>query len=74
MGSRFVWGPGVNQHGLPKREKQELTDQDEHVPQDNSQVQRWKNNNNIDLVSRDVDLVLDIQILKGMDHDCITCK
>lgn len=37
MGSRFVWGADVNQHGLPKKEQQELIDQDEHLPQDNSQ-------------------------------------
>lgn len=43
--SRFVWEAGVNQHGLPKREQQELTDQDEHLPQANSQVQKRKNNN-----------------------------
>lgn len=27
--SRFVGGSGINQHGLPKREQQELIDQDE---------------------------------------------
>lgn len=29
---------------------------------------------NIDQVPRDTDLVLEIQILTGTDHDCITCK